>query len=107
MIAGVLVAALLSGGCSALRADPRRCRIVTTVAGAVLLGGIAAGATGASKADTGAVAAATIGSITAGALAGLVFGAPICGTGGATAPAPPPTPSPAPSPPPSAPSPPP
>jgi len=95
-ISGALVAALLTGGCSTLRANPTRCRVVTTIAGAVLVGGIAAGATGAASADTGAVAAATIGSITAGALVGLVLSRPICEPGGAAAPLSAPAPSPPP-----------
>jgi len=95
-VAGALVTALVTGGCSTLRANLTRCRVVTTVAAAVLVGGIAAGATGAAKADTGAVAAATIGSITAGALAGLVLSRPICEPGGAAAPVSAPAPSPPP-----------
>jgi len=60
-ISGVPWPLAFTSGCASLRANPTRCRVVTTVASAVLVGTASAVATSATGAEAGAIVAATIG----------------------------------------------
>jgi hypothetical protein len=90
-ISAALVAASL-GGCATLRANPTRCRVVTTAA-AGTLGALVGGlATGAADVGAGGIVAASVGGAAVGTLAGLALKGAVCEPSEPAAAAPPPPP---------------